>query len=527
MRPQPTKDEQYIFDQLWDPLIRNDVRKWVQLCWPWGEPNTPLHDRPEPNRWQIAFFEEVTDFLRRQTVAQLVGDDLEVLQYATSSGRGIGKTAADMMLGYWFMSTVCGGTCIVTANSESQLKEKTWGELGVWHAMAVNAHWFDRATLSLTPAPWFKDKIVEQLKIDPAYYYMAGMLWDKDRPEAFAGNHNRYGLFVNFQEAIGIPKPVWNVSKGFFTDKTTHRIFGATSNPRKNTGAFFECFHKNRNQWSTRMIDSRSVEHVDVKLCNKIIEEHGEDSSEACAEVTGKFPGESETQYIPRSLIRQAMKREAPTTYDHGAPTVIGVDVARQGGDRSSIFTRKGRDGRTWPPIVLKKAKNDVVAGRVRDRFEELRAAGYRPIVNVDIGAGTGVVDILAMWGIKANEIDFGSAADESDKYKNKRAEMYGRAKHWLKGGYLVENAELEDDLAGPEYRYSDGGDGQQVVLESKDDMRDRGLASPDVGDSFVLTLAQTLAREDLYDHFSAKTGAPQLQRIAAGVGDDWNPFDN
>ena len=114
--------------------------------------------------------------------------------------------------------------------------------------------------------------------------------------------------------------------------------------------------------------------------------------------------------------------------------------------------------------------------------------------VCVDAGNGTGVIDRLREMGYKIEEVWFGSRSDELE-YGNRRAMMWGRAKDWLPGGCLDDCQLLEDDLCGPNKKFSRNGDA--IMLESKEEMSRRGLHSPDDGDAFALTFAIRVSRKD------------------------------
>jgi hypothetical protein len=96
--------------------------------------------------------------------------------------------------------------------------------------------------------------------------------------------------------------------------------------------------------------------------------------------------------------------------------------------------------------------------------------------------------------------VDFGARADRTDasdaaaRYANKRAQMWGFMKEWLKVGSLPDDNELAADLKAVDYGY-DASDA--ILLERKDDMRRRGLASPDDGDALALTFAYPVAKRD------------------------------
>jgi hypothetical protein len=152
--------------------------------------------------------------------------------------------------------------------------------------LAINSHWFERTALS-SAASWsgLNQSLKQQLKVDTGYYYAQAQLWSEEKPDSFAGVHNFNGVLLIFDEASGIPKPIWTVSEGFFTEPVFHRYWFTFSNPRRNTGAFFECFHSQREFWRRRNIDSRSVEGTDKNLLNQIVQKYGDDSDEARVEV--------------------------------------------------------------------------------------------------------------------------------------------------------------------------------------------------------------------------------------------------
>jgi hypothetical protein len=105
--------------------------------------------------------------------------------------------------------------------------------------------------------------------------------------------HNFDGVLVVFDEASGIDDSIWAVTGGFFTENTPNRFWLAFSNPRRNTGYFYEAFNSKRAFWRTRIVDARTVEGTDKAVYNRIIDEYGPDSSKrtlrstACSQVRG------------------------------------------------------------------------------------------------------------------------------------------------------------------------------------------------------------------------------------------------
>lgn len=487
--PYKPAQEQQLMTDIWQPAIADDPHAFVLFSFPWGKPGTPLEHETGPRTWQKEKLLAIKAFIADQNFKALNDLLLDIFQDATSSGRGIGKSALVSWLVLWMLSTKLGSTVIVTANTEPQLKTKTWAEVGKWHTLLINSHWFEKNAMSIKPAPWFESLLKEQLKIDTGYYYAQAILWSEENPDAFAGAHNPQGMMLIFDEASGIAANIWSVSKGFFTEeKSKYRFWFAFSNPRRGSGAFFECFHKNRAFWRTTCIDGRTVEGTDKKVYAEIIAQYGEDSDEARIEVKGQFPRRGDSQFISREAVEQAIMRE--TLHDPHAAIIMGVDPARFGDDSTRIVFRQGRDARSIPSIRMKGADNMAVANEVARLIEKINPDA----VCIDAGSGAGIIDRLRERGFRVHEIWFGSKAEE-DQWADKRIEMWSRLREWLGGGCLPDDPQLKDDLTGPEYKFVGAGDRQR--LESKDEMKRRGLASPDYGDGLALTFAVKVPRKD------------------------------
>lgn len=494
--------------ELWDPRISEDPEKFVLFAYPWGKSGTPLHKVPGPRSWQRDELQQITQHIKENKERIRIGKQPEVYRSATVSGRGPGKSALTSWLNHWGMSTILGVTCINTANTEQQLKSRTWAELGKWITLSINSHWFDRSALSLRPAPWFEQVLKKDLKIDTGYYYSQAQLWSEENPDAFAGVHNHNGTIVIFDEASGIPSPIWTVTEGFFTEPVLHRYWFCFSNPRRNTGAFFECFHKNRTFWRRRHIDSRTVEGTDRGVLQQIIDQHGDDSDAARVEVKGEFPRQGDKQFISREVIEGARSRDLEP--DPAAALMMGVDPARYGDDSTVIRFRRGRDARSIPPIKLKGADNMKVANTCADLIHK-----YDPdAVCVDVGNGSGIIDRLREMGFKVFEVGFGTKSDLPE-YANKRTELWALMRDWLGGGCIDGDSDLSDDLAGPEYQFQ--GRSDLIRLETKEEMKRRGFASPDDADALACTFAVKMARKDLNQSRGRKS------RVA--VGRDYSIF--
>ena len=181
-------------------------------------------------------------------------------------------------------------------------------------------------------------------------------------------------------------------------------------------------------------------------------------------------------------------------------PFVMGVDVARFGDDRSVIVLRRGRDARSVSWIKLTGADTMTVAAKVAEIAQQ-----YRPdAIFIDGGGpGGGVVDRLRQLQHSVFDVQFGGKADHSHigqdgaiVYANKRAEMWGAMRAWLAGGMIPDDRELLADLTGVEYGYALREGRDAIILEKKEDMKKRGLASPDLADALALTFAYPVAAQ-------------------------------
>jgi hypothetical protein len=476
-------DEQELMARLWSPRLADDLEAFVLFVYPWGQPNTPLATKHGPRKWQRQVLRDISAHIK----ANRGKVDMDTLREAVSSGRGIGKSALVAWLIHWMVSTRIGSTVIVSANSESQLRSVTWGELTKWHAMAINSHWWEISATKLTPAKWLSELVERDLKKGTRYWAAEGKLWSAENPDGYAGAHNHDGMMLIFDEASGIPDPIWAVGAGFFTENILDRYWLAFSNPRRNEGYFFETFNAKQDFWNSRKVDARTVEDTDKAVYDQIIAEYGEDSPQARVEVYGEFPSEGEDQFISPALVDDAMKR-APYK-DETAPIVIGIDPARGGADSTVIVVRQGRD-----LIAVRRFHGEdtmATVGRVIEAIED-----YKPTLTVidEGGLGYGVLDRLNEQRYKVRGVNFAWKSKNGVVYVNKRAELWGEMRNWLKTASLSQDRRLKSDLTSPKQTFTSSG---AIQLESKKEMRARGMASPDAADALAVTFAFPVARRE------------------------------
>lgn len=216
------------------------------------------------------------------------------------------------------------------------------------------------------------------------------------------------------------------------------------------------------------------------------------------------FTASSDNVLIPVDLASDATRRTIDERMLAGLPKIMGVDVARFGGDRSVIFRRCGLAAYT--PVVLEQIDNMALVGRVVNEI-----VNWQPdAVFVDAGRGEGVIDRLRQLGHDVIEVNFGGKPD-NPRYQNMRVQMWDKMAKWLRqGGCLPPVPEIKADLCAPTYSFDPS---NRMCLESKDAIKARGLRSTDIGDALALTFAH-----DVHPRIA--------QHGQARVMSDYNPYE-
>ena len=488
--------------------LRDDPVGFVHWAYPWGQKGTPFEKLRGPRRWQLEDLQRLGEHTQEQAFRHEQGLPLKVWKEARSSGRGPGKSAKFGMCAHWHMSTRIGSTTIVAANTESQLRTRTFPEFGVWFGSAINSHWFSLETMRVAPAPWLLElvkKIPDEggLGIDPKYWCVQGQTWSEDNPNAFAGVHNPYGLMLQFDEAAGIHGDVWNVAEGFFTEINPYRFWMAASQMRNRQGRFFEIFNDRAvgDGWDVRTLSTRGMEGVDQALVADQIKRYGPDSDFVRVEIDGLPPRTSEDQFIPWDCVRAGQQNDTPR--DYGEPLVLGVDPAPRG--KTAWRFRQGRNARDCVGPSTHGSWLNLDNVQIAEKIKQLDYKFQPDAICIDFGMGTGVIDILKrVPGLKSkvHEVRFGDAAHDKDsEWGSHAAELWARIREWLPGGMVEkddgEKGTLSHQLTDRGWRYSGREEGKKI-LETKEDMHKRGVKSPDDADALACTFElPNLPRKD------------------------------
>jgi hypothetical protein len=445
-------------------LYEHDPIGYVLYVFPWGEPGTSLADETGPDAWQ----RDVLEALGRASTSTSTAEEMAAaIQIAVKSGHGIGKTALVSWIIHWFISTRPHPQIVVTANTKNQLDTKTWRELAKWNNLAINGH-------------WFRHTATRFFAVDhPETWFAAAIPWSEHNSDAFAGTHDK-NVLVIFDEASAIADIIWEVASGAMT--TPGAIWAVFGNPTLNRGRFHDCFGAQQHRWITYTVDSRGAKMANKAQIQKWIDDYGEDSDFVRVRVRGEFPRASSMQFIGQDLVDAAKVRVVQSQDYEFAPIVIGVDPARYGDDRSVIVIRQGL--KLHDIRVFREVDTMQLASFVVESWDRWKA----DTVFVDeVGVGAGVVDRLRQIGKNPVGINGGAKPIEK-KHVNKRAEMWDNMREWLRSGASIpDNRELITDLTTPEYGYTST---DALQMEKKEDMKSRGMASPDLADALALTFA-------------------------------------
>lgn len=457
------KPDQMLADALHS--YRHDPYGFVLWGFAWG--SGELRNCDGPDDWQRETLISIGDQLR-------TGGELGcIIREAVASGHGIGKSALVAWLVLWSIATCVDAMGVVTANTETQLRTKTWSNVAKWHRLFIAKHLFTLTATALYAA-------------DPSHektWRVDAIPWSEHNTEAFAGLHNQgRRILLIFDEASSIADPVWEVSEGALTDQGTEIIWCAFGNPTRNTGRFKDCFGRHKHRWHTRQIDSRTSKLTNKQLIAEQIADYGLDSDFVKVRIRGIFPSMSALQFYSEPDVDAAFGRYIKPEAFNFAPKILTLDPAWEGDDDLVFGLRQGLMFNVLK--TLPKNDNDIEVANLLARYEDEERADA---VAVDGGYGTGIVSCGRTWGRNWQLVWF-SGKSSTPGYLNKRAEMAQEAKLWLKqGGCIPPDQSLRDAILAPEtIPRTDG----VIQLESKLDIKKRLGYSSGAFDAWLLSFA-------------------------------------
>lgn len=439
----------------------------------WDDPVAFVQDilMAEPDDWQAAVLYDIAHH-------PLV---------SVRSGQGVGKTSLEAWVVIWFLCCRPNPKVVCTAPTRQQLHDVLWAEVAKWleGSMVKNL------------LKWTKTKIY-MIGHEERWFATARTA---TKPENMQGFHEDYMLFI-VDEASGVADPIMEAIDGTLSGPENKLLM--CGNPTRTSGYFYRSHHQNRADFRTHKVSSRDSKRTNRKNIERLEKQYGRDSDVVRVRVDGEFPRAEPDTFIPLELAEAAAMREVYIQADgeldipEAEPLEIGVDVARFGDDETVIVPRIG----FLVPFIRTYTKQDTMAtaGWAISAAKELMRTYGRPRCTIKIdddGVGGGVTDrireVVREEGLFIDVIDChnGGKADDHDHYDNWGTEAWANVRDLLQAGeiQIPNDEDLIAQLSARKYTVTSKG---RVILESKKDMKKRGLRSPDRADALVLAFAKT-----------------------------------
>lgn len=431
--------------------------------------NPPKAD--ELARWLLSFQNRSADFVRVMFDVEPDPWQIDALNaldsgsnVAIRSGHGVGKTT--LMAWAVIQTVACFPYCKVpcTAPTQHQLSDLLWAEI---------SHWLHRSKLKgvLT---WTATKLGMK-GFEESWFAVARA---SNKAENLAGFHApKLRYFVD--EGSGVEDVIFEAVDGALTTEGAQCL--TAGNPTKISGYFYDAFHRARSQWHTINVSCFDSPRVKASYAEGMATKWGEDSDVYRVRVLGEFPKAESDSFISLSFVDPALTRH--TDFTPGLPCDIGVDVARYGSDETVYVVRRG--GRVELIERHKITSIPTAAGRSIQLAKEWDADAVKVD---DSGLGGGVTDLLteAQGQISAQIIpcNFGGPGD--DHYANEAGLMWGNLRELFRTGdiSLPDEPDLVGQLTTRKYAVNSKG---KIALENKEDMKRRGVSSPDIADALAL----------------------------------------
>lgn len=415
-----------------------------------------------PEQWQGLFLRDVGN-------AIVEGNR----RFSVRAGHGVGKTTIEAWLILWFVLFHRDLKVPVTANSQDQLRDVVWAEIARWHRVLPE---FLRAQIEVKGERVY-------IKADPEGAFAVARTARPEKPEALQGFHaSSIAFFI--EEASGIEDVIFETAGGALSSENSWVFMFA--NPTRTSGYFYRSHHGNRASWRVYHIPCSSSWRVSPTYAAEVAKEYGLESNVYRVRVEGDFPRSDDDAVIPLWLIEAAVIRDVSPT---DSAVVWGLDVARFGDDSTALAKRRGNvllcAVREWRKYDLMQTVGIVVKDYSESPLEDRPSS-----INVDvIGMGGGVVDRLRELGLPARGINVSELpAVDDGRYMRLRDELWFKARDWFdtRAVTMPRDDGLMSELVGPSYKIPAG----KIKVESKDEMKKRGVKSPNKADAFCLTFA-------------------------------------
>ena len=409
------------------------------------------------------------------------------------SAQGIGKSWVAGRIALQFLIAFPDSIVLTTAPTHRQVEDILWREIrGAYHASKVKLG---------------GEILKKRLNISDSWYAFG---FSTNDPFKFFGFHPTSSyILVIIDEASGFDEKGYEGIDGLLTPENARLLL--IGNPTMISGRFYDSFKSplyrkfhlsafhspnftsfgitlddiRKNEWEKKI--TGKLPHPYLTTPQWVYEryiEWGEESPLFQARILGEFPQQGSDAIIFLSWIERAKIAKIKS---EDAPIEMGVDVARYGDDKTVFVIRKGAE--TLDIQVFSQMNTMETAGRL---VQEIKRWNPETVRIDEIGMGAGVVDRLAEQNFKeVKGVNVAEKADDSEQFVNLRAELWWglRKRFEDKDISIPDNDDLTSQLTSIKWKTNSRG---QIQIESKENMKKRGLSSPDLADAMVLAFAAT-----------------------------------
>lgn len=398
---------------------------------------------------------------------------VEKRRVSIRSGHGTGKSTFMAWCVLWFLACYYPAKVPCTAPTSHQLHDVLWAEIAKWHRIMK-----ERATELAQEFEWSSERFY--VKTNPMESFAVARTSRPENPEALQGFHSENILFL-IDEASGVAEQVFQVAEGALSTDGAFVVMAA--NPTREDGYFHASHHKMRDRWAALHWDGELSPMVSKTYIEDMKKKYGYDSPIYQVRVKGNFATATDG-VIPLSLCEAAKSRNVR---ESSKDEIWGLDVARFGDDSTALAKRVG-NVQVEPTKEWFGKDTMQTAGLIKLEYDNARR---KPVViNIDvIGIGAGVVDRLKELGVPVRGVNVAESASVSDLYQRLRDELWFKGREWLAAMdcKLADDDALIAELTTAKYQVLSNG---KIKVEGKDEMKRRGVSSPNRADAWLLTFA-------------------------------------
>lgn len=383
-----------------------------------------------------------------------------------------GKTMFEACAVLWFLSCYYPAKVPCTAPTSHQLSDVLWAEIAKWHRVLR-----DRMPALGNEFEWSTEEF--RLRSAPKESFAVARTSRPEQPEALQGFHSENILFL-LDEASGIPEQVFQVAEGALSTDGAFVIMCA--NPTRTAGYFFDSHHKMRARWGALWVNGEETEGVSKRYIEDMRLKYGTDSPIYKVRVRGEFVA-AEDGVIPLDLATSSVGRNVSIYGD----MVWGLDVARTGVDANALAKRRG-NALVDPIQVWSGVDLMTTTGRLKIAYDHAKTKPQAIFIDV-IGLGAGVYDRARELGLPVVAVNVAESPSVKEQYERLRDELWFKGREWFETRRVLmpEDDELIGELTTPKFKVLSTG---KVKVESKEELKRRGVPSPNRADAFLLTFA-------------------------------------